>query len=177
MAEPLRLYGLKALVINAATGVGWRRFRGEASLKDHLVWPVLKLLVAKKLQRRLGGRIRIILVGAAALSPDLARVFVGLGLPILQGYGLTETSPIATVQTLDDNDPASVGWALPNAEVKLDKDGEILIRGPLIMLGYWNNEEATKAAIDDDGWLHSGDIGEFRDGKLISPVVRKRLSL
>ncbi len=157
---------LKTKLFNAATGVGWRRFRGEASLKDHLVWPVLKLLVAKKLQRRLGGRIRIILVGAAALSSDLARVFVGLGLPILQGYGLTETSPIATVQTLDDNDPASVGWPLPNAEVKLDDNGEILIRGPLIMLGYWNNEEATKAAIDDDGWFHSGDIGEFRDGKL-----------
>jgi long-chain acyl-CoA synthetase len=157
---------LKTKLFNAAVNVGWRRFRGEAGFLDRLVWPILKLLVAKKLHRRLGGRIRIVLVGAAALSPDLARVFVGLGLPILQGYGLTETSPIATVQKLDDNDPASVGFALPGSEVKLADDCEILIRGPLVMLGYWHQEEATRAVIDEDGWFHSGDIGEFRDGRL-----------
>lgn len=166
MQEGLPPGSLKRKLFEAATGVGWRRFRGEASLMDHLLWPVLKLLVAKKLHRRLGGRIRIILVGAAALSPDLARVFVGLGLPIIQGYGLTETSPIATVQSLEDNDPASVGWTLPGAEIKLVGDGEILIRGPLVMMGYWNNEEATRAAVDEEHWLHTGDIGEFRDGKL-----------
>ena len=157
---------LKTKLFNAAVNVGWRRFRGEASILDKLVWPILNLLVAKKLHRRLGGRIRIVLVGAAALSPDLARVFVGLGLPILQGYGLTETSPIATVQKLDDNDPASVGFALPGSEVKIADDGEILIRGPLVMLGYWHQEKATRAVIDEDGWFHSGDIGEFRNGKL-----------
>ena len=166
MQEGLPPGSLKRKLFEAATGVGWRRFRGEASLMDHLLWPILKLLVAKKLHRRLGGRIRIILVGAAALSPELARVFVGLGLPIIQGYGLTETSPIATVQSLEDNDPASVGWALPGAEIKLADDGEILIRGPLVMMGYWNNAQATKAAVDKDRWLHTGDIGEFRDGKL-----------
>ena len=157
---------LKARLFNAAVNVGWRRFRGEAGVLDHLLWPILKLLVAKKLHRRLGGRLRIVLVGAAALSPDLARVFVGLGLPILQGYGLTETSPIATVQKLDDSDPASVGFALPGSEVKIADDGEILIRGPLVMLGYWHQEEATRAVIDEDGWFHSGDIGEFRNGRL-----------
>jgi long-chain acyl-CoA synthetase len=157
---------LKTKLFNAAVSVGWRRFKGEASLLDRLVWPILKLLVAKKLHRRLGGRIRIILVGAAALSNDLARVFVGLGLPILQGYGLTETSPIATVQKLDDSDPASVGFALPGSEVSIADDGEILIRGPLVMLGYWHHEEATRAVIDEDGWFHTGDIGEFRDGRL-----------
>jgi long-chain acyl-CoA synthetase len=166
MQENLPPGSLKTRLFNAAVNVGWRRFRHEATLLDHLLWPILKLLVAKKLYRRLGGRIRIILVGAAALTNDLARVFVGLGLPILQGYGLTETSPIATVQKLDDSDPASVGFALPGSEVKIAEDGEILIRGPLVMMGYWHNDEATRAAIDEDGWFHSGDIGEFRNDRL-----------
>ena len=157
---------LKRTLFEKAASVGWKRFKGEASLTDHLLWPILKTLVAKKIHARLGGRMRLIVVGAAALAPELSKIFVGLGLPIVQGYGLTETSPIACANRLDDNDPASVGKPLPEVEIEIDGKGEILIRGPLVMMGYWNNEEATKAVIDADGWFHSGDIGEFRDGRL-----------
>lgn len=157
---------LKRTLFEKAASIGWKRFNHEASLVDHLLWPILKALVAKKIYARLGGRMRLIVVGAAALSPELSKIFVGLGLPIIQGYGLTETSPIACANRLNDNDPASVGKALPGVEIELDGKGEILIRGPLVMQGYWKNEAATKAVIDADGWFHSGDIGEFRDGRL-----------
>ncbi len=157
---------LKRTLFEKATDIGWKRFSGNASLMDHLLWPILKALVAKKIYARLGGRIRLIVVGAAALAPELSKIFVGLGLPIIQGYGLTETSPIACANRLDDNDPASVGKPLPEVEIELSGKGEVLIRGPLVMMGYWNNESATQAVIDSDGWFHSGDIGEFRDGRL-----------
>ncbi|MEE8388487.1 MAG: long-chain fatty acid--CoA ligase [Acidiferrobacterales bacterium] len=157
---------LKRTLFEKATDIGWKRFKGTASLMDHLLWPILKALVAKKIHARLGGRIRLIVVGAAALAPELSKIFVGLGLPIIQGYGLTETSPIACANRLDDNDPASVGKPLPEVEIELSGKGEVLIRGPLVMMGYWNNETATQAVIDSDGWFHSGDIGEFRDGRL-----------
>jgi long-chain acyl-CoA synthetase len=166
MQEGLPAGSFKRALFEKAVDVGWRRFRRQSTLMDHILWPILRLLVARKLYKRLGGRLRLILVGAAALSPTLSRVFCGLGLPIIQGYGLTETSPIATVQTLADNDPLSVGRALPDTEVKLAQDGEILIRGDHIMLGYWENEAATRAVIDDDGWFHSGDLGEMRDGRV-----------
>ncbi|MFV1996722.1 MAG: long-chain fatty acid--CoA ligase [Acidiferrobacterales bacterium] len=157
---------LKRTLFEKAAEIGWKRFNHEAGLLDQLLWPVLKALVASKIHARLGGRMRLIIVGAAALSPELSKIFVGLGLPIIQGYGLTETSPIACANRLEDNDPASVGRPLPDVEIELDGKGEILIRGPLVMKGYWNNEAATKAVIDADGWFHSGDIGEFRDGRL-----------
>ncbi len=156
----------KRKLFDKAVDIGWKRFKGTASILDHLLWPILNVLVAKKLQARLGGRLRVALVGAAALAPDLSRTFVGLGLPIIQGYGLTETSPIATANRPGDNDPASVGRPIPGVEVKLDDKGEILIRGPIVMMGYWKNDTATKAAIDNDGWFHTGDIGEFRQGRL-----------
>jgi long-chain acyl-CoA synthetase len=157
---------IKRKLFEKAVDVGWNRFRGEASLGEPLLWPVLKTLVAKKLYRRMGGRIRIIGAGGAALAPDLARVFIGLGLPILQGYGLTETSPIISVNRLEDNDPTTVGRPLAGVEVRVDKSGELLTRGPLVMLGYWNNPEATKATIDKEGWLHTGDLVEIRDGRI-----------
>lgn len=166
MQAGLPPHSLKRTLFEKAADIGWKRFNHEAGLVDHLLWPILKALVARKIYARLGGRMRLIVVGAAALSPELSKIFVGLGLPIIQGYGLTETSPIACANRLNDNDPASVGKALPGVEIELDGKGEILIRGPLVMLGYWNNEAATKAAIDADGWFHSGDIGEFRDGRL-----------
>ncbi|MEW6329973.1 MAG: long-chain fatty acid--CoA ligase [Pseudomonadota bacterium] len=156
----------KRRLFEKATEVGWRRFRGEATFGDRLLWPLLKLLVAKKLYRRLGGRIRMIVVGGAALAPHLARVFVGLGLPIIHGYGLTETAPVLAANRMDDNDPASVGRALEGIELRCDEKGELLARGPCVMLGYWNNPEATAAMIDRDGWLHTGDLVAIRGGRV-----------
>ena len=166
MQEAMAPGSLKRKLFETATEVGWRRFRGESSFSDKLLWPVLKALVANKLYHRLGGRIRLIIVGGAAFAPHLARVFIGLGLPIIQGYGLTETSPVLAANRMGDNDPASVGRALEDIELRCSESGELLARGPNVMLGYWNNPEATAAMIDPDGWLHTGDLVTIRGGSV-----------
>ena len=148
-----------------AVDVGWARFEHEqgrgAWQLSFLLWPVLKALVAAKIMARLGGRLRAAFAGGAALSPDVSRVFIGLGLPVIQGYGLTETSPVACANRLEDNLPASVGKPVPGVEVKLGDNSALLIKGPNVMLGYWNNPEATRAMIGPDGWLNSGDTARF----------------
>ncbi|WP_372523515.1 long-chain fatty acid--CoA ligase [Sulfuricaulis sp.] len=164
MQEAMAPGSLKRRLFEAACETGWRRFRGEAMLHDRLLWPVLNLLVAKKLQRRLGGRLRMIIVGGAAFAPHLARVFIGLGLPIIQGYGLTETAPVLAANRMNENDPVSVGRALEGIELRSDENGELLARGPNVMLGYWNNPEATAGMIDKDGWLHTGDLATMCGG-------------
>ncbi|HEU5338990.1 MAG TPA: AMP-dependent synthetase/ligase [Sulfuricaulis sp.] len=166
MQEAMAPGSLKRRLFDAATEVGWRRFRDESTFTDKLLWPVLKTLVAKKLYQRLGGRMRMIVVGGAAFSPHLARVFIGLGLPIIQGYGLTETSPVLAANRMNDNDPTSVGRAIEGVELRCDEKGELLARGPNIMLGYWKNPEATAAMIDGDGWLHTGDVAAIRGGNV-----------
>ncbi|OOG28767.1 long-chain fatty acid--CoA ligase [Thioalkalivibrio denitrificans] len=141
--------------------VGWHRFehrQGRAGWHPkHLLWPVLNRLVAGKVLARLGGRLRYAVCGGAPLPPPIARFFVGLGLPVFHGYGMTESSPVVSVNRPDDNIPASIGTPLPGVEVKIGDKDELLTRSPSVMLGYWKNEEATHAAIDEDGWLHSGD--------------------
>jgi long-chain acyl-CoA synthetase len=166
MQEAMAPGSPKRRLFEKATEVGWRRFRGEATPGDRLLWPLLKLLVAKKLYRRLGGRIRMIIVGGAAFAPHLSRVFIGLGLPIIQGYGLTETAPVLAANRMNDNDPTSVGRALEGIELRCDDKGELLARGPCVMLGYWNKPEATAAMIDQDGWLHTGDLAAIRGGNV-----------
>jgi long-chain acyl-CoA synthetase len=166
MQEAMRPGSLKSRLFEAAVATGWRRFQREASVSDVWRWPLLKLLVANKLQRRLGGRIRLVIVGGAALAPHLARVFVGLGLPIIHGYGLTETSPVLAANRENDNDPTSVGRPLEGIELKCADSGELLARGPNVMLGYWNNPQATAAAIDSEGWFHTGDLARIRDGRV-----------
>jgi long-chain acyl-CoA synthetase len=141
--------------------VGWRRFehsqgRGPWS-PDMLLWPVLERLVAGKVLARLGGRLRYAVCGGAPLPPSIARFFIGLGLPVVHGYGMTESSPVVSVNRADDNIPASIGTPLPGVEVKIGDKDELLTRSASVMIGYWNNEEATRAAIDSEGWLHSGD--------------------
>ena len=166
MQEALAPGSLKRRLFETACETGWRRFRGAATLRDRLRWPLLKALVAKKLYRRLGGRIRLIVVGGAAFAPHLARVFVGLGLPILQGYGLTETAPVLAANRFGDNDPTSVGRALEGIELRCAENGELLARGPCVMLGYWNNPVATAAMIDAEGWLHTGDLATLQGGRV-----------
>jgi long-chain acyl-CoA synthetase len=126
-----------------------------------LLWPVLARLVAAKLLNKLGGRLRHAMSGGAALSPEISRIFIGLGLPILQGYGMTESSPVACVNRHDDNVPSSVGLPIPGVEVRLGENNALLIRGPNVMMGYWNNPEATRAVLSDDGWLNSGDVASI----------------
>ena len=157
--------GFARWLFNFAVDVGYTRFecqqgRGYQRL-SHVLWPLLEKLVADKVMGKLGGRLRFVMSGGAPLSAEVSRIFIGLGLPILQGYGMTESSPVACANRLEDNVPASVGLPIPGVEVKLGENNALLIRGPNVMLGYWNNVEATKAAISADGWLNSGDIASI----------------
>ena len=153
------------LLFKLAVNIGYSRF--EYSQKrthwkiTHLLWPLLDRLVARKVMDKLGGRLWQVMSGGAALSPEISRVFIGLGLPILQGYGLTETSPVVCANRLDDNVPASVGRPVPGVEVKLGEQDALLIRGPNVMLGYWNNPEATHVILSKEGWLNSGDTAHI----------------
>lgn len=156
----------KRRLFEKTVAIGWRRFTGEATLIENLQWPLLDLLVARKLRARLGGRLEYILLGGAALAPHLLKAFTAMGFTFVHGYGLTETSPVIACNRVADNDPLSVGKPLSRVEARVAESGELLVRGPLVMRGYWNNPAATRAVIDDDGWFHTGDVVEIRRGKI-----------
>ncbi len=155
-------------LLNLAVAVGWKRFeyrQGRASWSPGLLlWPVLEKLVARRITDRLGGRLRLAVSGGAALSMPVAQLFIGLGVTLLQGYGLTETSPVISVNRPEDNDPRGVGRPLPGVEVYTGADDELMVKSPGVMLGYWNDPEATSAIIGEDGWLRTGDQARISDG-------------
>lgn len=157
-------------LFHLATWVGWRRFEiGQGRARwtpEQLLWPLCYKAVAGKIHERFGGALRLAVAGGAPLQLEVARTFLGLGLPVLQGYGLTETAPVVSVNRLEDNDPASVGRALPDVEVKTSEDGELLIRSPGVMLGYWNLPDATAEKVDSEGWFHSEDQARIHDGRI-----------
>ncbi len=143
-------------------------------------WYHLKLKVARKLifskwQEALGGNVRAIASGSAALQPRLARIFLAADIPILEGYGLTETSPVISVNSFDQGIRiGTVGTLIDKVQVKIADDGEILVKGPNVMMGYYNNPDATAEVLDADGWFHTGDIGVFQEGKFLKITDRKK---
>ncbi len=152
---------IATFLFNLSVNIGWQRFtynqkRTSWSIKQ-IFWPILNLLVAGKIMSKLGGNMRLAISGGAPLSLDIAKTFIGLGLTISQGYGMTETSPVICTNELDDNEPGSVGQALIDVDVMLGDQDELLVKSPGVMMGYWNNDEATHQIIDHENWLHTGD--------------------
>ncbi len=167
IAEKPKLVGA---LFHKAVEIGWKKFlyqQGRAPWSASLLFhPFLDLLIAGKVRKKLGGKLRIVITGGAPLSPEISRFFIGLGLPLYQGYGLTETSPVISVNLREDNRPDGVGKPLPGIEVKIGDEQELLVRGSCVMQGYWNNEQATAKTIDADGWLHTGDKAVLENGHI-----------
>jgi long-chain acyl-CoA synthetase len=153
--------GMARKLFGLTVKIGWQRFehsQGRAGWPvGSLLWPLLRRLVADKITDKLGGRLRVTVSGGAALNEEIAKVFLAMGVPIVQGYGLTETSPVISVNPLQDNVPASVGVPIRGVQLRIGDNDELLVKGPGVMLGYWNNHAATAQVIDQDGWLHTGD--------------------
>jgi long-chain acyl-CoA synthetase len=131
-------------------------------------------LVFAKWHEAFGGRIRLLLSGGAALADDLARVYIGAGIPIVQGYGLTETSPVVTASHMDNIRVGTVGRAIPNVEIRIAADGEIEVRGPNVMRGYYNKPEETRAVFTEDGWFKTGDVGTLDADGFLRITDRKK---
>jgi len=167
---------LKKKLFKAAVDIGWRKFehaqgRGPWSA-DFLLHPVLDKLVGSKIRAKLGGRMRFSVVGGAPLSPSVAKTFIGLGIVLLQGYGLTEASPVLSVNTKSHNKPETIGLPFRGVELAIGENDELMARGNVVMMGYWNNPEATKANITEDGWLHTGDQAKIDDEGFVSIIGR-----
>jgi long-chain acyl-CoA synthetase len=151
---------LRAL-FKLAVQVGWIAFEHRQGRRGWhpllLLWPWLRRKVARPVLARLGGRLRAAVSGGAPMPLEVARLFIGLELPLVQGYGLTETSPVVAVNPLEDNRPDSVGIPLRGIQVRIGADDELQVKGPCNMLGYWNNHAATAHLFTADGWLRTGD--------------------
>lgn len=159
----------------ANQSVPWRASRGDASLAVKLQWLLANQLVYKKVRAGLGGRVRLVSSGGAPLAKELAEFFWAIGVPIYQGYGLTETSPIVSTN-YPVNRVGSSGKPIANVQVRIAEDGEVLVKGPCIMQGYYKNAEATCEALTPDGWLGTGDIGHLdKDGYLYITDRKKDL--
>ncbi len=155
--------------------VGARK-RGTVSPWLRSQYALADQLVLSKLKERTGGRIKFFVSGGAALSRELGEFFESVGILIIEGYGMTEASPVISANRMDDYKFGSVGKPLKNVQVKIAEDGEILTRGPHVMKGYYNDKAATEEAVDRDGWLHTGDIGHFdTDGFIVITDRKKHL--
>jgi long-chain acyl-CoA synthetase len=170
---------LNGALCNWAIEIGKQWAQRQARSQPIPLWLALRHKLADapvyaKWRKAMGGRIRIFVSGGASLSNDVALSFLGAGMSIVQGYGLTETSPVITAGRLEDNRIGTVGKPIPNVEVRIASDGEIETRGPHVMRGYWNKPEETRAVFTDDGWFKTGDIGNLDSDGYLTITDRKK---
>ncbi len=170
---------LKRNLFEWALGVGKKRLKlkseGRSEIFNEAAFMLADKLVFSKVKQKLGGNLRFSVSGGAPLERRIAEFFGAMGITIVEGYGLTETSPVTNVNRLDDIRFGTVGPALPGVEIKILDDGEILIKGPNVMKGYFKDEQSTKEAFTEDGWFKTGDIGFIKDGFLTITDRKKEL--
>lgn len=177
IAKGKDLTGIKKQLFFWAVNLGDRYKESGNGLFYNLQLRIARKLIFSKWKAALGGRVKFIISGGASLQPRLARIFFAAGIPIYEGYGLTETSPVISAnQAVEPGNImfGSVGTVIKNVEVKIAEDGEILMKGPNQMLGYFKSPELTAEVIDSDGWFHTGDIGKFEKGKFLVITDRKK---
>jgi len=170
---------IKNMLFTHAQALGMERFALRQSGSDlsglkAMKWKILDALVNAKLREKMGGNLRLFISGGAALSPRIANFLLAADITVLPGYGLSETSPVLTVNVESKIKPASVGPALPTVELKLESDGELLARGPMVTQGYWNLPDATAEVLDADGWFHTGDLVKMDADGYVFIVDRKK---
>ncbi len=164
----------KQNLFNKTIQLGTKKFKNiKLSSSENIINLILDKLVRKKVKNNFGGRLEAFISGGGPLDSQVGEALNALGLKTLQGYGLTETSPVVSCNLLNKVKVDTVGPIFPGVEVKLAEDGEILVKGENLMLGYWNNKEATEQTIKD-GWLHTGDIGEFDEDNYLKITDRKK---
>ena len=165
--------GLKKILTNQTVRLGKKKLdKKKFSLIENLINYICEKLVRKKIKNQFGGNLKTFVSGGGALDKEVGSFLNAIGLPTLQGYGLTETSPVVSCNSIEDIRVETVGKPFEGNLVKIAEDGEILIKGENVMLGYWKNEEETNKVLKD-GWLYTGDIGEF-DGEFLKITDRKK---
>lgn len=177
MTRGKQLKGFKKKLFFWAVEVGKSfEYNSQKSLLYKLELWIADRLIYSQWRKALGGNLKIVVSGGAALQPRIARVFGAAGISVLEGYGLTETSPVVAVGNLITREMkiGTNGPVLPGVEVKIAEDGEILTKGPNLMMGYYKQSELTAEAIDKEGWFHTGDVGIFEDGKYLKITDRKK---
>src|SRR6202022_4726334 len=157
----------------ANRSASWRCGESNAGLALRLQWKLADKLVYSKIRAGTGGKLHLVFSGGAPLSKELAEFFWAIGIPIYQGYGLTETSPILT-SNYPQNRSGSSGRPIPNVLIRIADDGEVLAKGPCVMQGYYNGPEATREVIDEEGWFHTGDIGYLDADNYLFITDRKK---
>lgn len=158
----------------AAQSVPWRACGKRVAPGVRLQWHLADSLVYAKIRKGVGGRIRIFSAGGAPLAPELAEFFWSVNLPVYQGYGLTETSPVVSANSPKVNKLGTVGKPIPNVQVKIADDGEVLVKGPCVMQGYYRKPDETRAVFTADGWFCTGDIGRLDDQGFLIITDRKK---
>jgi long-chain acyl-CoA synthetase len=167
--------GPKQKLFMKAVELGTKKYHDPNSLtlKEKIIDKIVDKLVRNKIRANFGGRLKVLASGGAPLNSDIGIFFTALGLKLLQGYGQTESAPVISLNLLNNVKMETVGPPIPNTEVKIADDGEILVRGDLLMKGYWENKHETNETIKD-GWLHTGDIGQMDDQNYIQITDRKK---